>query len=314
MRTWAFLSVGDERHFQGNAGYPDVLESYYVYDSPVTYADKVEVGDLVFIRNRDWVLGSAVIQRIEVEHGAESVRRRCPGCGDASFKQRKKLKPRYLCLKCRNEFDHPTVEPLLVTRRIAHYETTWHAFEEPFAVVDLRRAAANESKQQSISPLKRSVLEELMAERLLELPEPPDTEAVDPSPGGGHQRRLVNVRNGQGQYRALLLAEFGESCAITGPCPKVALHAAHLRAFAVHKKHNVREGLLLRADIHQLFDAGQMAIDPASLTIRVAPELAGYSTYGDLEGRSPAIPVPVHDTLHDALRDHFVQASATWDS
>ena len=48
--------------------------------------------------------------------------------------------------------------------------------------------------------------------------------------------------------------------------------------------HHPQNGLLLRADLHSLFDLGLLAVDGAKMTVQVAPRLRG-SVYGELHGQ-----------------------------
>jgi predicted restriction endonuclease len=102
--------------------------------------------------------------------------------------------------------------------------------------------------------------------------------------------------------------KYGSVCAITGPAPRAALEAAHLRAFAVHGTHEVNEGLLLRADIHGLFDVGLVAVHPDTHEVHVSPELDGFAGYRALRGRRLQVDPPVRA----ALQDHFDAATAGW--
>lgn len=133
----------------------------------------------------------------------------------------------------------------------------------------------------------------------------PRAEAMNPLSTilGGHRRSLVRVRRGQSEFRAALLRVYGPSCAVTGPCPAEALEAAHLRAFADHGRHRVEEGLLLRADIHSLFDDGLLTVDPDTLEVLVDPRLAAYADYVSRIGQQLKIPsnAPLD---RNALRDH----------
>ena len=47
-----------------------------------------------------------------------------------------------------------------------------------------------------------------------------------------------------------------QCCAITGEHSLPALDAAHIRPFALEGPHETRNGLLLRSDLHKLFDHG----------------------------------------------------------
>lgn len=302
MRAWALLSFGEERDFQGNDGYADVPDAFYVYDSTVQNSNEVAQGDLVVVRGKKIALGAATIEAIDVEPGLTKERLTCPECGLTDFKARKRLAPRYLCLRasCRTTFDNPVSVDIPITRYTARYERTWRALDGAITVDLLRTAAENRSNQQSIRPLDVSKVEAMLTRLLVNLPAP----APGPPPPivGGHRSALVRVRNGQKQYREQLLQKHGLVCAVTGPCPAEALDAAHLVAFSTHGRHDVDEGLLLRSDIHKLFDRGLVAVHPTTLTVYVSSTIRDYPAYKDLHGR-PLLAVP--PPKRSALRAHF---------
>ncbi|ONI82525.1 hypothetical protein ALI22I_41480 [Saccharothrix sp. ALI-22-I] len=308
MRAWSLLSVGEDRHFQGNTGYADVLGASYVFDSTVTYADKVGKADLIVLRDRKVALGVARVQRIAVESGLEKLRLVCPACKRTGFKKRAVASPAFLCQLCRVKFDTPAAVQVPITRYTAHYGGTWRELEGALTVERLRSTALNRSTQQSISPLDLGRVEELLAG--VAVPLPPTAPAAPPTAPlpAGRRRQLVQVRTGQQAFRTALLQRDGLVCAITGACPAEALQAAHLRQFAKHEKHNLDEGILLRADVHVLFDRGLMAVDPSTKQVCLAPVLRAYESYAPLEGRPTAL-VGV-DLV--AVKQHFAAAAATW--
>lgn len=107
----------------------------------------------------------------------------------------------------------------------------------------------------------------------------------------GHKIRTARVRNGQAAFRARLLEQFGEVCAFLGRTPAAALEAAHLYSYAGTGKHYTHGGLLLRRDVHRLFDLGQIAIEPESQTLDIAPGIRTYPDYGKLHGQRVAVPL-----------------------
>jgi hypothetical protein len=109
-----------------------------------------------------------------------------------------------------------------------------------------------------------------------------DPVVIDEQPEGGRRERTVKVRVGQRKFRQLLLSRFGEVCAISGPQPQQVLEAAHLYSYADEEFHDPFGGLLLRRDIHRLFDAGLICIDPEHLTIHVDEQVRANPTYGAL--------------------------------
>ena len=102
--------------------------------------------------------------------------------------------------------------------------------------------------------------------------------------------RQIVARQGQAGFRApALLEAYRGRCAITGLDAAAALEGAHLRRYRGPESNDVTDGLLLRADIHTLFDLGLLAIDPVTHTIVVSKLLAG-TQYGALSSSQLADP------------------------
>lgn len=102
---------------------------------------------------------------------------------------------------------------------------------------------------------------------------------------GGHAVRQVSVRIGQPAFRAELVRKYGLVCAFTGPAPAEALEACHLYSYAEVGRHRADGGLLLRRDLHRLFDQGLLAVR-ADGTVDVCDALKGYELYAALHGES----------------------------
>ena len=99
----------------------------------------------------------------------------------------------------------------------------------------------------------------------------------------------MRVRVGQAKFRKALLYRQGLRCGFTGDAPHAVLDACHLYSFAAIGVHHEHGGLLLRRDIHTLFDRGQLAINPVTYKIDVDADLAVYPQYASLAGRPPAV-------------------------
>jgi putative restriction endonuclease len=74
---------------------------------------------------------------------------------------------------------------------------------------------------------------------------------------------LVRPRLGQGSFRILVTDAYERRCAITGERVLPVLQAAHIRPYASGGEHRVDNGLLLRSDLHTLFDRGYLTVTPA---------------------------------------------------
>jgi HNH endonuclease len=107
-------------------------------------------------------------------------------------------------------------------------------------------------------------------------------------------RREIVRRRGQPEFRKDLIDAYGGRCAITGCDAVDALEAAHIRRYTGESTQHVANGLLLRADIHTLFDLNLIGIVPESLSVAVAPAIKS-TVYGELEGKK--ISVPTSDAI-----------------
>jgi putative restriction endonuclease len=71
---------------------------------------------------------------------------------------------------------------------------------------------------------------------------------------------LVQPRLGQGGFRYAVTERYERRCAMTGERSLPALEAAHIKPYRENGPHRVSNGLLLRADLHRLFDTGYITI------------------------------------------------------
>jgi hypothetical protein len=311
-RAWSLLTVGDDREFQGNDGYADITGEIYVYDSTVANHKNLAEGDLVVLRSGEWALGAARVDHIDVVPNQVKIQKRCPSCGFVRIRTRKVSQPRYRCRRCRHTFDQPTTESIPATVFKAHYGRTWKPLDPIIDKDELATLTADRAVQNAIRPMDVVKVTARLNGLAVEVPtsSSPDRKGRN-SVAGGSRKALVRVRTGQQGFRQMLLDSYGSECAVTGSCPRAALQAAHLRGFAKHQEHRRDQGLLLRADIHSLFDRGMVAVDPDRLVIVIDPDLLRYPQYAVLEGHRLCVPEGLEPD-RSALADHHAEASAGW--
>jgi putative restriction endonuclease len=73
---------------------------------------------------------------------------------------------------------------------------------------------------------------------------------------------FVLPRLGQGSFQAAIIDAYARKCAITGERVLPVLEAAHIKDYAEGGEHRVDNGLLLRRDLHALFDRGYFTVSP----------------------------------------------------
>ncbi|QKZ12192.1 HNH endonuclease [Spirosoma sp. KUDC1026] len=100
---------------------------------------------------------------------------------------------------------------------------------------------------------------------------------------------LRKVRIGQGAFRLSVIDAYQKRCAITGEKTLPVLEAAHIRPFAEAGPNRVTNGLLLRSDMHKLFDNGYITITPdyrIEISQRIKEEFNNGREYYQYHGKS----------------------------
>lgn len=83
---------------------------------------------------------------------------------------------------------------------------------------------------------------------------------------------LARSRLGQGAFRVLVTDAYQRRCAVTGERTLPVLEAAHIRPYSRQGPHRISNGILLRSDLHKLFDLGYVTVTP-EMRLEVSPRL-----------------------------------------
>jgi len=115
----------------------------------------------------------------------------------------------------------------------------------------------------------------------------PATLAAVESKGYGKPQTIV-PRLGQGLFRILVTDVYDKRCTVTGERTLPVLDAAHIKPYEIVQKHEVWNGLLMRSDLHRLFDRGYVSVDPSTRRLvvskRIKDEFENGKDYYKLEG------------------------------
>jgi len=115
---------------------------------------------------------------------------------------------------------------------------------------------------------------------------------------------VVRPRLGQGAFRVAVTDAYERACAVTGEHSLPALEAAHIRPFAQEGPHMVNNGLLLRADLHRLFEQGYVSIasdNRLEVSERLRADYNNGKTYYPLRGTPVTMPRIVRERPDPAL-------------
>jgi hypothetical protein len=116
--------------------------------------------------------------------------------------------------------------------------------------------------------------------------------------------RVIVQRQGQSKFRSELLKAYGGQCAITDCDAEAALEAAHIFPYLGTDTNQVKNGLLLRADIHTLFDLYLISIDPDTNKVVISSSLLN-TCYKDLNGKPLKSPKDYASASPEALACHY---------
>lgn len=293
-RAWSLLTIEGSRQYGGNTGYADDPKGLYRYDSDVPNHQQIQIGDIVIIRSRDAVLGISEVEFLASNSGLKK-RFRCPECDTASIKRRSLKKPEWLC-KAGHSFATPKEEIASISQYEAHFGTHFVSTPPSLTVEVLNAAVLRPSDQMSIKEVGFQALQpylgshaftRMFIDRFAARLTVPD---IDQSPleqastlieSRRTVLREIAIRRGQGLFRQRLIRRYGLRCQVSGYTCEAVIEAAHIRPYCESGNNDVRNGLLLRSDIHTLFDVGLLSIHPITLKISLSHLTAGY---GHLEG------------------------------
>lgn len=315
VRAWLFMAVGDDRGHRGNLGYDDQYDSYYSWDSRVPNSKAIQVGDVVVVWDKNRLLGASVVEAIE-SGPAKKTLNLCTRCKASRISARTTVMPRFRCNRCRHEFDLPEVVLVDVQAYRARFDAAWTPLEGVLSASELRAAASSPRDFNSMRALEwdrfaaainarvGSAALRRVGMRAVDVAWPA-AERVALEVPQGFREALVRVRRGQAKFRESLLRTQGSNCAFTGTAPERVLEAGHLYSYAKLGTHFEHGGLMLRRDIHRLFDDGSLAVNPESLRIDVSPALAVYPQYARLHNE--ALRAKLRSRQQDWLAEHWLE-------
>jgi len=132
------------------------------------------------------------------------------------------------------------------------------------------------------------------------------TDYTPPSKAAGKTEHLVRERPGQAKFRRELRLVYKHRCCLTGCTVTEALEGAHIDPYQSTESDHIQNGLLLRSDIHKLFDSHLIGIDPTNHTVYVAKRVRETTDYQSLHGAEINLPTnPSHHPDRAALERHW---------
>ena len=120
-----------------------------------------------------------------------------------------------------------------------------------------------------------------------------DIVTLDVNQSQRYAEGIQKYRLGQGAFRTLVIDIYSRRCAMTGEKTLPVLTAAHIKPYAASGPHDVRNGLLLRSDLHTLFDQGYITITRdfhIEVSRKIRQEFQNGKEYYSMHGRKLLLP------------------------
>lgn len=273
-KAWSFKAVGqDDLRYFGNNGYHDDSTSFYKYDNFVPNHKQVKKGDIVIVTDRKNVLGISVIDTLSSTPYIK-IRNRCPyeNCTPTKLIHRKFKKPEWRCSNG-HEFDHPKAEDVPALEFKADYKTNYKPINF-VSITDLISNTPRYNVQSSIQEIDYEWANTLFCSinQLSSTEADSDDTLLDAEDQRKAVMRQIKQRRGQKGFRDSLITQAAQ-CAVSNCAIVDILEAAHITAYKNDTHNHVSNGLLLRCDMHTLYDLELFAIEPDTLFIYFAPQI-----------------------------------------
>jgi putative restriction endonuclease len=189
--------------------------------------------------------------------------------------------------------ENPTIGCILLAESFFLSEADWIPIPPDFSLNIVQGKGYHSKDGATGKELWEAVTEKLsMSADANRDPGPATIAAVEGARYG--EPMLVRPRLGQGTFRVIVTDTYERRCTITGERTVPVLEAAHIKPYSLGGPHEPENGLLLRSDLHTLFDQGYITVDADQLKVvissRIREEFENGRDYYQLHGRAIRLP------------------------
>ena len=178
------------------------------------------------------------------------------GNGCSSLQELQKM---ILPLRKERESSNPTIGCIVLTNPVFFKKEDWVPIPEDWSksIVQGKSYSINNEIGQRLW----NRIEQLLQKYLYGVKDEEKNQLMleDPEPIYGLSI-LKKVRLGQGAFRILVTDAYARKCSISGEKTLPVLEAAHIKPYSLSGPHFISNALLLRSDLHKLFDIGYLTI------------------------------------------------------
>jgi putative restriction endonuclease len=189
--------------------------------------------------------------------------------------------------------ENPTIGCILLAEPFFFSEAQWIAVPPDFSLNIVQGKGYDSEDGLNGKVLWEGITERLATRATADFDTGPATIAAIENARYG-EPVLVRPRLGQGIFRVIVTDAYERRCTITGERTLPVLDAAHIKPYSSGGPHDPENGLLLRSDLHTLFDQGYITVDADQLKVvvssRIREEFENGRDYYQLQGTAIRLP------------------------
>lgn len=264
----------------------------YTYETDDRSKKNIAANDLLFLRDQKRLLAVAQVESVALTRH-EQVVPRCPVCAIAKIEKRKRRDVPYRCFHG-HQFAAPVEErssAIVHTASFSHAcvriaATIEPAELRPFELTTSRHVKLKLADMVGLSSyvVRRDhtvapILKNWLKARTVRLePHSAETPASHPLTAVDEQERpfeAIRMRRGLTSFRDKLISRYGARCMISGCTVLALLEACHVSRYQGPEDNHPANGILLRSDLHTLFDLDLIGLNPADMEVTIHTDLIG---------------------------------------
>ena len=178
------------------------------------------------------------------------------GNGCNSFEELQKMISQY---RKNNSLANPTIGCIILTNPIFFSKNDWVPVPTDWRKHEMEGRAY--STDTEIGQGLWDTLQELLQKYLSSVPDEDRSQLVLEEPDAIYGKSILQkVRLGQAAFRILVTDAYNRKCSISGEKTLPVLESAHIKPYAKSGPHYISNALLLRSDLHKLFDSGYITV------------------------------------------------------
>lgn len=185
-----------------------------------------------------------------------------------------------------DNLNNPTIGCIILTNPIFFKKEDWIPVPDDWRKHEME--GQSYSTDTEVGQRLWSRVERLLQKYLYQVPNEEKSQLVLEEPEALYGKSiLTKVRLGQGAFRILVTDAYSRKCTISGEKTLPVLEAAHIKPYAVSGPHFISNALLLRSDLHKLFDTGYITITPelkVEISKRIKEEYENGKEYYKFHG------------------------------